>query len=138
MENLIKVLIFAFVTVGAQVKPFSLSKNIWIQISEKFKCYSKYFKNNDLGWASFAGQQFNATPIIQQQITKSSQVRMYAKTTENFIVLENLPANARVDVYNLEGRRVYSITSHTPLTTNQKLFIPVKTKGMYIATVSQQ
>jgi len=49
----------------------------------------------------------------------------YAKG--NTIMLENLPKGAKVDVYDLQGKHVYSTTNHA---------IPVQSKGMYILKVS--
>jgi endoglucanase len=75
----------------------------------------------------------NIAPIItRQQIAKSIQMRIYAKATDNFIMLD-LPAKSRVDIYNLQGKRVYSAAT----TTSQKLSIPVPAKGIYIATISK-
>jgi len=49
----------------------------------------------------------------------------------NTIVLENLQAGTKIEVYNLQGKRIYSTTSHSPLATNH-LKIEVQTKGVYI------
>jgi len=46
----------------------------------------------------------------------------------NTIVFENLPNNIKIEVYNLQGQRVYSGYSEN----NQTLRIPVQTKGIYI------
>jgi len=51
-----------------------------------------------------------------------------AKAISNAIMLENLPKNAKVEIYNLQGKHIYSTNSEN----NQILKIPVQTKGMYI------
>jgi hypothetical protein len=40
-------------------------------------------------------------------------------------------------VYNLQGERVYSTTSHSPLATSH-LEIPIQTKGLYIVKTGSQ
>jgi len=49
--------------------------------------------------------------------------RIGVQTTNNTIILENLPPNAKIELYNLQGKRIYSTTSH--------LKIEVQTKGIY-------
>jgi len=46
----------------------------------------------------------------------------------NAIVLENLPSNTKIEVYNLQGKRIYSGYSEN----NQILRIGIQTKGIYI------
>jgi hypothetical protein len=52
----------------------------------------------------------------------------------NAIVLENLPKNAKVEVYNLQGKLVYSAYPENP----QILRIGVQTKGIYIVKAGTQ
>jgi hypothetical protein len=49
----------------------------------------------------------------------------------NSIVLQNLPANAKVEVFGLSGKLVYSNRENPKI-----LEIGVQTKGMYIVKVS--
>jgi len=63
--------------------------------------------------------------------------RIGVQTTGNYILLSNLPSNAKVEVYNLQGKRIYSTTSHSPLATSH-LKIEVQTKGMYIVKAGTQ
>ncbi|GBU26417.1 hypothetical protein R83H12_03114 [Fibrobacteria bacterium R8-3-H12] len=49
------------------------------------------------------------TPIRLPQ-TASGIFRI--RTTSNSIILENPPPNAKLEVYNLQGKRIYSATSH--------------------------
>jgi hypothetical protein len=66
------------------------------------------------------------TPILMSQIT-AANIRAYA--AHNAIVLENLPQNAKVEVYNLQGQRVYV---RALCATPQRERIEVQTKGIYI------
>jgi len=51
----------------------------------------------------------------------------------NAIMLENLPSSAKIEIYNLQGKLVYSTYSE-----NSKIpQIPVQTKGVYIIRVKQ-
>ena len=67
-----------------------------------------------------------AKPLIIAQIKVS--------TTANAITLENLPSNAKVEVYNLHGKQIYSANSGN----SQILRIAVQTKGMYIVKAGSQ
>jgi hypothetical protein len=55
-----------------------------------------------------------------------------AHTVSNAIILQNLPKNAKIDVYNLQGKQVYSAHPGNP----KILRIGVQTKGMYIVKIS--
>jgi len=63
--------------------------------------------------------------------------RIGVQTTTNTILLSNLPQNAKIEVYNLQGKRIYSTTSHSPLATSH-LKIEVQTKGIYIVKIGTQ
>jgi hypothetical protein len=52
--------------------------------------------------------------------------------TGSGIALENLPQNAKVNVYNLQGKRIYSGNSGN----SQILKILVQTKGVYIVNAT--
>jgi hypothetical protein len=71
------------------------------------------------------------TPIRLPQIA-GAPIRIH--TTSNAIVLENLPTNARVEVYSLQGKQVYSAHPENP----QILRIGVQTKGIYIVKTGTQ
>jgi len=51
-------------------------------------------------------------PIRLPQIAGTRKILAY--TTSNSIVLQNLPSNARVEVYNLQGKRTYSAYPENP------------------------
>jgi len=70
------------------------------------------------------------TPIRLSQTTISN---IRAKAIGNVIELSNLPKNATVELYNLQGKRIYFGNSEN----SQILRILVQTKGMYIATIQE-
>jgi hypothetical protein len=74
------------------------------------------------------------TPIRLPQIA-GSNINAYAKG--NSIILQNLPANAKVEIYGLNGKRIYSAHPENPLIGgNGVQTISVHAKGMYIVKVS--
>jgi arabinogalactan endo-1,4-beta-galactosidase len=66
-------------------------------------------------------------PISVSQITKATSLMLADKT----IILKNLPSNAKIEVYNLQGKQIYSTHSEN----SQILKIPVQTKGVYIIKI---
>jgi hypothetical protein len=70
------------------------------------------------------------TPILSSQTT-IADIRAYS--ANNAIVLENLPPNTKVEVYNLQGKLVYSAHPENP----SILRILVQTKGVYIIRARQ-
>jgi hypothetical protein len=98
-----------------------------------------YSNNIDAGWATvsitgignYSGTvqrsfRINSnTPILSPQLA-SAKIHAYA--TGSNIILENLPQNAKVELYNLQGKHIYSGNSGN----SQILRILVQTKGMYI------
>jgi hypothetical protein len=71
------------------------------------------------------------TPIRSPQIA-SGNIRVQA--TANAIVLENLPKNAKVEVYSLQGKRIHFSNSGN----SQILRIQVQTKGLYVVKIGNQ
>jgi len=72
-----------------------------------------------------------STPIRLPQTTSRNII---AKSIGNNIVLENLPTNAKVEIYNLQGKRISSVNSE-----NSKILrILVQTKGIYIIKAGHQ
>jgi TonB family protein len=62
----------------------------------------------------------------------ASSIRTQA--TANAIVLENLPKNAKVEVYSMQGKRIYFSNSE-----NSKILkIQVQTKGIYLVKAANQ
>jgi hypothetical protein len=75
------------------------------------------------------GKCNDVTPIRTPQIA-STQISV--KAIGNAIVMENLPQNARIEIYNLEGKR---LRSNNP--ENLKILkIMVQTKGIYIVKIN--
>jgi hypothetical protein len=70
----------------------------------------------------------DGTPIRLPQIA-GAPISVHA--TSNAIILQNLPTNAKVEVYNLQGKRVYMNNPVNPLIMK----IKVQTKGIYIVKV---
>ncbi|GBU26475.1 hypothetical protein R83H12_03173 [Fibrobacteria bacterium R8-3-H12] len=60
--------------------------------------------------------------------------RIGVQTTPNSIQLSNLPPNAKVEVYNLQGKRIYSAYPENP----KILKIGVQTKGIYFVKINTQ
>jgi len=68
------------------------------------------------------------TPIITRSLTRNIK----AKANGNAILLENLPAGAKIELYNLQGKRIYSAYPENP----RILRIEVQTKGVFIVKIS--
>jgi trimeric autotransporter adhesin len=75
--------------------------------------------------------------------------RIGVQTINNAILLSNLPQNAKVEVYNLQGKRIYSANPENdhPADVRQRasseraskiLTIGVQTKGIYIVKIGTQ
>jgi len=81
----------------------------------------------------------NGYPTLQPQVTTpiipiKASPKIAIQTTPNSILLSNLQKNTKVDIYNLQGKRLYSTNSE-----NSKILrIPVQTKGMYIIKAGTQ
>jgi len=71
-----------------------------------------------------------STPAIPPQLAK---ITIQASSANKTIVLQNMPANAKVEIYNLQGKRIYFANSE-----NSKILrIPVQT-GVYIVKIGNQ
>jgi hypothetical protein len=77
------------------------------------------------------GSGCNITPIRLPQIA-SSQISV--RTASNAIVLENLPRNAKVQIYNVHGKSIYSGNPENP----EILKIMVQAKGIYIVKAGKE
>jgi uncharacterized repeat protein (TIGR02543 family) len=71
-----------------------------------------------------------STPARHPQFASTRNI--LAQATGNAIVLQNLPQGAKVEAYNLQGKRIYFGNSDN----SEMLRIPVQTKGMYIVKAS--
>jgi hypothetical protein len=71
------------------------------------------------------------TPIRLPQIANG---QIIVQATNNGIILENLPRNVKVEVYNLHGKRIYN----SQFSTLNSQFIEIQTKGIYIIKAGTQ
>jgi hypothetical protein len=69
-------------------------------------------------------------PSSSRENPQIGQIAVQAKAMH--IVLENLPSNSKIEIFNLQGKRIYSNHSEN----SQILKIPVQTKGMYIVKIN--
>jgi hypothetical protein len=93
----------------------------------------------------------NPTPIFSnRENPQIGQIAVQAKGMH--IVLENLPSNAKIEIFNLQGKRIYSAYPENPkilrnkdnrhlveypaMGTSASLVIGVQTKGMYIVKIN--
>jgi len=83
----------------------------------------KIYNDND-------GTCQTTTPIRIPQLANHN-IRI--KAIGNAIMLSNLPQGATVELYNIQGKRIYFGNSEN----SQILRILVQTKGMYIATIQE-
>jgi len=77
------------------------------------------------------------TPILPQS---ASVGNILVHTTTNAILLSNLPSNAKVEVYNIQGKLVFTSgkSSNRENRGSDNLRIGVQTKGMYIVKVGSR
>jgi uncharacterized repeat protein (TIGR02543 family) len=97
---------------------FSANNTVYAQWTEETPSSSS-------GTTTPSSSSDGGTIIFSSQIAKAN-IRTYV--TANSIVLENLPQNAKVELYNLQGQRIYSANPENP----KILKIVVQTKGVYI------
>jgi len=90
-----------------------------------------YANGENTGFIAISESGEFVTPIKVPQITKTTIKAHYANKT---IMLENVPANAKVEVYNLQGKRIYNSQLST---FNSQLRIGVQT-GFYIVKINNQ
>jgi Leucine-rich repeat (LRR) protein len=95
-----------------------------------------------IGWNGDIGFQ-HTTPIFANQENPLIKGIM-VQTIGNAIMLSNLPANAKVEVYNLQGKLVHNYQPTAVHQRNAKregssqLIINVQTKGMYVIKINNQ
>jgi hypothetical protein len=110
------------------------SKGVWY----KDYCYSTQADKNEAVCYEKEGQYWennkcNKEPTPVQPATIASG-KLIVRAIPNGINIENLPQNAKVDVYNLLGERIYSAYPGNP----QILRILVQTKGIYLVKINNQ
>jgi Putative Ig domain. len=72
------------------------------------------------------------SPIRLPQVATRGNISV--QTDANSIMLSNLQSNTKIEVYNLQGKQIYSVHSGN----SQILRIPVQTKGMYVVKAGSQ
>ena len=75
------------------------------------------------------------TPIRTPQIA-AGNIKAYA--LGNTIMLQNVPKNTNVQIYNLQGKRVHSRDAMHRVSTMGEMQIEVQSKGMYIVKAGRQ
>jgi len=103
------------------------SYNVWAALKDA--------NGNQVGKPILIDVIKNSTPITDPNpiITRHHIGSIKARVENNFILLSNLPPNAKIKLYNLQGKRIYFGNSEN----SQILRIPVQTKGMYIVTIQE-
>jgi len=94
---------------------------------DKF-CVSGSYETCPTGGTLSHNCPFDEVPVRVSQLTTAN---IRAQATSNAILLSNLPPNAKIELYNLQGKCIYFVNSE-----NSKILrIPVQTKGVYIVKV---
>jgi hypothetical protein len=70
------------------------------------------------------------SPIISHHATSAPT----ALAVKGGVLLQNLPKNAKIELYNMHGERIYFANSEN----SQTLKISVQTKGIYIAKINNE
>jgi hypothetical protein len=105
--------------------------------------YRQYNSLSDVSTGTMLG---SFTVLANSSTIYSSSSTIWSSSSSDYgtpispnpqIMLSNLPPNTKIEVYNLQGKLVYSTTSHSPLATSH-LKIGVQTKGMYIVKIGTQ
>jgi energy-converting hydrogenase Eha subunit F len=109
-------------------------KGVWY----KDNCYSTQADKNEAVCYEKDGQYWEdgkckkyPTPVKPATIASG---KLIVRATTGGINIENLPQNAKVEVYNLQGKLVYSAYPGNP----SILRIGVQTKGMYVVKIGSQ
>ena len=99
----------------------------WVEVTSSSSSEAEPSSSSEEPSSSSSGDN---TPIRLPQIA-NAPISIHA--TSNAIILQNLPSNAKVEVYNLQGKRIYMNNPENPLI----LKIMVQTKGIYIVKVNK-
>jgi len=91
----------------------------------------EYANGANTGFIAIEDVTVAGTSVILTHVAKG---RINVKTIGNAIVLENLPQTAKVGIYDLQGKRIYSVNS----VNSQALRFQVKAKGMYVVKFGSQ
>jgi len=72
-------------------------------------------------------------PTLSIPTVKAKPLQLSARTTGNAIIIGNVPSNANVEVYNLQGKRI-----HAGRSTADAHTVYVQSKGIYFIRVEKQ
>lgn len=89
---------------------------------------NEYLGDSNFGIGIASGETSGSLPKI------SIARNILVSSSSNAILLSNLPQNAKVEVYNLQGKRIYSGNSGN----SENLQISIQTKGMYVVKAGNQ
>ena len=78
-----------------------------------------------------SSSSFQSSSSEEVSSSSGGSTPIRTQTISNSITLTNLPKNAKIELYNLQGKLVYSGYSESSGILN----IPVQTKGIYIAKI---
>ncbi|MCL2100406.1 MAG: metallophosphoesterase [Fibromonadales bacterium] len=96
-----------------------------------------------IGYYSYGWEELNVmkaylridptlVPIAREKVFAS---QLFARAIGNAIVLENVPSNAKIEVYNLQGKQIYLAHSENYA---KSWPILIQAKGVYIVKVGKQ
>jgi len=79
-------------------------------------------------------------PDISASLPQIALNNIRAQSIGNSIVLENLPANAKVELYDLQGKQIFTSGKSVNRANrgSDKMHIQVQTKGIYIIKINHQ
>jgi len=93
-----------------------------------------------VGYYSYGWEELNVMksylridPTLSVPNAKAKPLQLSAQTTGNAIIIGNVPSNARLEVYNLQGKRIHSGRSTANTHT-----VYVQSKGVYFIRVDKQ
>ena len=93
-----------------------------------------------IGYYSYGWEELNVMksyllidPTLSIPTAKAKPPRLSARTTGNAIIIENVSSNAKVEVYNLQGKHMH--TSRNAANTHT---VYVQAKGIYFIRVEKQ
>jgi hypothetical protein len=101
-----------------------------VNITGNFDVYANALQEGNRELILIDNINSDISPILPRFLANNIK----ARTQGNTIILENLPKNTKVKVYNLQGKLVYSAYPENP----QILKILVQTKGVYVVKIGTQ
>jgi len=84
--------------------------------------------------SSKAVSSSSRTDITPVRTLQTATINIRVQAINNTIVLTNLPKNAKVEIYNLQGKLIFTSEKYSNRGSDN-LVIPVQAKGIYIAKI---